>query len=172
MGLGGRDRARPSWRTVVTGYPPSCGRGAAGAPATTNQETDVSDESGTYEIQVGPVLVDVPRSIGYFGGVTAAVALGLVDPPLAAFIAAAPFLVMLTHRSLPTPVRFLGETLEGAAKPIGGDDDGYVKLQDDQRDQERARAIAAAARRGEATDPSHDAPSALRSVEAPSPVVE
>jgi hypothetical protein len=104
---------------------------------------------GTYEIQVGPVLVDVPRSIGYFGGVGAAVALGLVDPPLATFIAAAPFLVMLTHRSLPAPVRFVGETLEGAAKPIGGDDDGYVKLQDEQRDDERARAVAAKARRGE-----------------------
>jgi hypothetical protein len=105
---------------------------------------------GTYEIQVGPVLVDVPRSIGYFGGVGAAVALGLVDPPLATFIAAAPFLVMLTHRSLPAPVRFLGETLEGAAKPVGGDDDGYVKLQDEQRDEERARAVAEEARRGNA----------------------
>ena len=107
---------------------------------------------GTYEIQVGPVLVDVPRSIGYFGGVGAAVALGLVDPPLATFIAAAPFLVMLTHRSLPAPVRFVGETLEGAAKPVGGDDDGYVKLQDEQRDAERARALAAQVRRGDAVD--------------------
>jgi hypothetical protein len=105
---------------------------------------------GTYEIQVGPVLVDVPRSLGYFGGVTAAVTLGLVAPPLATFIAAAPFLTMLTHRSLPMPVRFIGETLEGAAKPIGGDDDGYVRLQDEQRDEERARAIAAKARRGHA----------------------
>jgi hypothetical protein len=107
---------------------------------------------GTYEIQVGPVLVDVPRSIGYFGGVGAAVALGLVDPPLATFIAAAPFLVMLTHRSLPAPVRFVGETLEGAAKPVGGDDDGYVKLQDEQRDAERARALAAQVRHGDAVD--------------------
>ena len=79
-------------------------------------ETEVPNP-GTYGIQVGPVLVDVPRSIGYFGGVGAAVVLGLVDPPLGTFIAAAPFLVMLTHRSLPAPVRFLGEALEGAAKP-------------------------------------------------------
>jgi hypothetical protein len=108
----------------------------------------VSDDSATLEIRVGPVIVDVPRSIGYFGGVGGALALGLVDPPLAAFIAAAPFLVMLTHRRLPIPIRFVGEALEGAAKPVGGDDDGYVKLQDEQRDRERDRALAAATRRG------------------------
>jgi hypothetical protein len=113
---------------------------------------DVPDEPATHGVQVGPVLIDVPRSIGYFGGVGVAVALGMVDPPLAAFIAAAPFLVMLTHRSLPVPIRFVGEALEGAAKPIGGDDDGYVKLQDEQRDRERARALAAEARRAEAVD--------------------
>lgn len=108
----------------------------------------MSDETGICDIRLGPVLIDVPRSIGYFSGVGAALALGLVDPPLAAFIAAVPFLTMLTHRSLPVPVRFVGEALEGAAKPVGGDDDGYVKLQDEQREDERARAVAAKARRG------------------------
>jgi hypothetical protein len=110
----------------------------------------VSDE--TYEIQVGPVLIDVPRSLGYFGGVGTALALGMVDPPLAAFIAAVPFLAMLTHRSLPAPIRFLGETLDGAAKPVGGDDDGYVKLRDEQREAEQARAVAVKARRGDAVE--------------------
>jgi hypothetical protein len=123
---------------------------------------DVSDD-GMYEIRMGPVLIDVPRSIGYFGGVSAAVALGMVDPPLAAFVAAAPFLVMLTHRSLPAPVRFIGETLEGAAKPVGGDDDGYVKLEDEQRDAERARAVAAKARRGDAVELSDRARTVRRS---------
>ena len=112
----------------------------------------MSDETAAYDVQVGPVLIDVPRSIGYFGGVSAAVALGMVDPPLAAFIAAVPFLAMLTHRSLPGPIRFLGETLQGAGKPVGGDDDGYVKLQDERRETERARAVAARARRGKAVD--------------------
>ena len=85
----------------------------------------------------------------------------MVDPPLAAFIAAVPFLAMLTHHSLPTPVRFVGEVLDGAAKPVGGDNDGYVKLVDDQREAERARAVAAKARRGEALEPrraEHPAP--------------
>jgi len=110
----------------------------------------VSGESGTYDVQLGPVLIDVPRSIGYFGGVSAAVTLGLVDPPLAVFIAAVPFLAMLTHRSLPVPIRFVGEALAGAAKPVGGDDDGYVKLQDEQQERARDRAVAAKARRGDA----------------------
>ena len=129
----------------------------------------MSDEFGTYNIRLGPVLIDVPRSIGYFGGVSAAVALGLVDPPLAVFIAAVPFLTMLTHRSLPVPVRFIGETLEGAAKPVGGGDDGYVKLRDEQRERERAQAVAAKAHRGDAIDYPSQGQTALRSVEASSP---
>ena len=35
------------------------------------------------EVEVGRVEVDVPRSVGYFGGLAAAVGLGLVEPPLA-----------------------------------------------------------------------------------------
>jgi hypothetical protein len=130
---------------------------------------DVADEFGTCNIRLGPVLIDVPRSIGYFGGVSAAVALGLVDPPLAAFIAAVPFLAMLTHRSLPVPVRFIGETLEGAAKPVGGDEDGYVTLRDEQRERERAQTVAAKARRGEDSGHLSQGPTALRSAVAGSP---
>lgn len=83
-------------------------------------------------------------------------------PPLAVFIGAAPFLVMLTHRSLPVPIRFVGEALEGAARPIGGENDGYVQLEDEQADRERARALAATVRRGEATGPSGRAQAAGR----------
>ena len=43
-----------------------------------------------FEVQVGTVEVDVPRSVGYFGGLAAAVGLGIIDPPLALFIAAVP----------------------------------------------------------------------------------
>jgi hypothetical protein len=110
------------------------------------------DEVDTYDVCLGPVIIDVPRSLGYFGGVTLAVAFGLVDPPLAVFVAAVPFLVMLRHRSLPMPVRFVGEVLEGAAKPVGGDDDGYVKLQDERRERERARATAERVCRADAID--------------------
>lgn len=125
----------------------------------------MADQFGTCNVELGPVLIDVPRSIGYYGGVAAAVALGLVDPPLAVFIAAVPFFKMLTHWSLPMPVRFVGETLEGAGKPVGGDDDGYVRLQDERRDRARARAIARQVYREEVRgDPAAEGAVTLRPV--------
>lgn len=63
------------------------------------------------EIRVGRVEVDVPRSVGYFGGLAAAVGLGLVEPPLALFIAAVPAFKVLTNSAFPRAVRFVGEVL-------------------------------------------------------------
>lgn len=82
------------------------------------------------EVRAGRVEIDVPRSIGYFGGLAAAVSLGLVEPPLALFIAAVPAFKVLTNSALPRTVRALGEMLEGAAKPVGGDAEGVILLQD------------------------------------------
>lgn len=82
------------------------------------------------EIQVGTIEVDVPRSIGYFGGLVAATGLGLIEPPLALFIAAVPVFKLLTNSALPRAVRVVGEVLEGAAKPVGSDAEGVVQLQD------------------------------------------
>jgi hypothetical protein len=85
------------------------------------------------EVQVGTVEVDVPRSVGYFGGLAAAVGLGLIEPPLALFIAAVPVFKALTNTVLPAPVRVVGEMLEGAAKPVGSDAEGVIQLQDQDR---------------------------------------
>ena len=82
------------------------------------------------EVQVGTVEVDVPRSVGYFGGLAAATALGLIEPPLALFIAAVPLYKVMTNTALPRAVRFVGEVLEGAAKPVGSDAEGVIVLQD------------------------------------------
>ena len=87
------------------------------------------------EVQMGTVEVDIPRSVGYFGGLAAAVGLGLVEPPLALFIAAVPVFKALTNTALPKAVRALGEVLEGAAKPVGSDAEGVIQLKD-QRDSE------------------------------------
>lgn len=46
---------------------------------------------------MGRIEVDVPRSVGYFGGLAAAVGLGLVEPPLAIFIAAVPLFKAMTN---------------------------------------------------------------------------
>jgi hypothetical protein len=82
------------------------------------------------EVQVGTVEVDVPRSVGYFGGLAAAVGLGMIEPPLALFIAAVPVFKALTNTALPRPVRVVGEILEGAAKPVGSDAEGVIQLRD------------------------------------------
>jgi hypothetical protein len=84
------------------------------------------------EVQVGTVEVDVPRSVGYFGGLAVAVAVGLIEPPLALFIAAVPIFKSLTNTALPNAVRLVGEVLEGAAKPVGSDAEGVIELKDQQ----------------------------------------
>lgn len=102
-----------------------------------------------WEMRVAGVTIDVPRSLGYFGGAAAAVGLGLVDPPLGVFIAGIPLIKVLTHRAAPTAVRFVGEVLEGGAKPLGGDAEAVVRLDDQQLRDERASEIAAQAERGQ-----------------------
>jgi hypothetical protein len=64
--------------------------------------------------QTGRVTVDWPRSIGYYGGISLAVATGMIEPPLAMFGAAIPFLKMLNR---PT-----------AAKPVGGSSEATIEL--------------------------------------------
>jgi hypothetical protein len=78
--------------------------------------------------QIGPVKVDWPRSIGYYGGIGLAVAAGAIEPPLAIFIAAIPFLKMLNRPRASQPVRFIGQVLDGAAKPVGGSSEATIQL--------------------------------------------
>jgi hypothetical protein len=53
------------------------------------------------KVEVGTVEVDVPRSVGYYGGLAVAVGIGLIEPPLAPFIAAVPVFKLLTNTALP-----------------------------------------------------------------------
>jgi hypothetical protein len=55
---------------------------------------------------------------------------GLIEPPLAMFIAAVPVFKALTNTAFPVVVRAVGEVLEGAAKPVGSDAEGVVQLED------------------------------------------
>jgi len=99
-------------------------------------------------VHVGPLKIDVPRSLGYYGGV--AVGVGVIDPPLALFIAAIPAMKMLMNSQAPTAMRFIGQVFDGAAQPLGGDAEGTVRLDDDaaaqaKKDQGRAAATATSA---------------------------
>jgi hypothetical protein len=96
-------------------------------------EVRVGAPGNVLEIEVGTIRVDVPRSVGYFGGLAVAVGVGLIEPPLAVFIAAVPVFKALTNSALPRLVRVVGELLEGAAKPVGSDAEGVVQLQDQQQ---------------------------------------
>ena len=96
-------------------------------------EIRIGAPGSVLAIDVGHVRVDLPRSAGYFGGLAVAVSVGIIDPPLALFIAAVPIFKALTNSVLPLPVRTVGEVLEGAAKPVGSDADGVVQLEDQRR---------------------------------------
>lgn len=57
--------------------------------------------------RVGPIEIDWPRSIGYYSGLGATVALEFIEPPLAIFIAAIPFFKMLNRPLASRPTRFV-----------------------------------------------------------------
>ena len=78
--------------------------------------------------QIGPVVIDWPRSLGYFGGVGLAIAFDVITPPVGIFIAAIPFLKMLNFPGAPTPVRFVSQVIDGAAKPVGGDSQSTIEV--------------------------------------------
>ena len=84
-------------------------------------------------LEIGPVAIDIPETVGYYGGITVAVALGVIEPPLGAFIAAIPLIKMLATPGLPAPLQFTGRLLQGAAKPVGSDGQGTLRLADPPR---------------------------------------
>src|SRR5690348_2003589 len=103
------------------------------APMGANERSAAVSEMPTREdrgltSRLGPVQIDWPRSLGYFGGTAAAVAFGIIEPPLGLFIAAIPFLKMLNRPQAPGPVRFVSQMLDGASKPVGGDTEATVEL--------------------------------------------
>jgi hypothetical protein len=87
------------------------------------------DESSEdiFTTSVGPLMVDWPRTVGYYGAVATAVALDLIAPPLGVFIAAVPLLKLLKRESATLTERFIAGILEGAGKPVGGDAEGVVR---------------------------------------------
>lgn len=88
--------------------------------------------NGGLVLEFGPLRVDVPRSVGFYGGIAAAVAVGLLEPPLGVFIDCVPLLKMATNSRAPQPLQWLGQVLDGVAKPVGGDAQGTVRLVDPQ----------------------------------------
>jgi hypothetical protein len=65
-------------------------------------EVRIGAPDNVLEVEVGTVEVDVLRSVGYYGGLAVAVGIGLIEPPLALFIAAVSVFKVLTNT---VPVR-------------------------------------------------------------------
>src|SRR5213082_1463241 len=100
---------------------------SAEAPVPVHDEPVGPAERGLVS-HIGPVEIQWVRSVGYFGGIALAVAFEVIEPPLALFIAAVPFLKMLNRPRAPLPVRMLSQLVDGAAQPVGGEAQGTISL--------------------------------------------
>src|SRR5437016_804555 len=78
--------------------------------------------------RVGPVEIDWPMAIGYYGGIGLALALEMMEPPLALFIAAIPLLKMLNRPWASWPTRLVPQPPRRMDRPAGGDGDCTIRL--------------------------------------------
>ncbi len=78
--------------------------------------------------RIGPVEINWPRAVGYYGGLGLAVGFGMIEPPFGLFIAAVPLFKMPNRPKSSRPVRLLSQIMEGASQPVGGDGDPAIKL--------------------------------------------
>lgn len=77
---------------------------------------------------IGPVEVNWPLTLGYYGGIALALGFELLEPPVAIFIAAIPFFKMLNRPDASKPTRIVAQLMAGAAKPVGGDAESTIRL--------------------------------------------
>jgi len=108
--------------------------------ATTEPVTDiVTDKVTTADLKhnhreistlaLGPFEVDLPETVGFYGGIAAALALGMVEPPLAAVIAVMPLVKIVSNgEDVPVPVRWIARLMKGATKPVGSDGQGTIRV--------------------------------------------
>ncbi|HET8627172.1 MAG TPA: hypothetical protein VFL91_07125 [Thermomicrobiales bacterium] len=89
----------------------------------------MSGEERGLTSEIGPLEIEWPLTIGYYGGIALAVAAGVIEPPLAIFIAAVPLFKMLNRPDASRPTRIVSQVLAGMAKPVGGDSPAAVRLQ-------------------------------------------
>ena len=94
-----------------------------------SEEQDINEQPLGLMSRMGPLEIDWPRTVGYYGGIGLALAFEMVEPPLALFIAAIPVLKMLNRPGASHLTRFVGQLLEGAATPVGGSAEATIQLQ-------------------------------------------
>jgi hypothetical protein len=93
------------------------------------------------------VEIDVPRSVGFYGGVAAAVATGVIEAPLGVLIASMPLVKMALNSRAPAPLHWIGQVFDGAIKPVGGDGQGTIRLDDpEEATLQAAQSVATASK--------------------------
>jgi hypothetical protein len=95
------------------------------------------DEDRLFVVKVGPLAIDIPRTVGFYGGIALAVGLDMIAPPLACAIAAVPLLKLLKRKNATLPEKVVAAVVEGAANPVGGDAEGCVRSRKDQEEKEK-----------------------------------
>ena len=88
---------------------------------------DEQTEDQPFVSRLGPVDIDWARSLGFFGGIAAAIAFELIAPEIALFAACIPLLKLLKRKHATKVERAFASVVEGAAKPLGGDADATVR---------------------------------------------
>jgi hypothetical protein len=99
---------------------------------------DKEEQDDEFVSRIGPMNIDWPRTVGYYGAIAAAVGFEIIAPPLALFIAAVPLFKLMKRRNATRGERFVAAVVEGAGKPVGGDGDGVVRpawIDDQERDE-------------------------------------
>lgn len=110
------------------------------------EQSDVNEQKLGMTSRIGPVEIDWPRTIGYYGGVGLALAFEIIEPPLALFIAAIPLLKMLNRPEASRATRFVGQMIEGAAKPVGGSAEATIQLAEPSKSSQHQLSIVEEAR--------------------------
>ena len=102
-------------------------------------------EDQPFVSRMGPVDIDWPRSLGFYGGIAVAIAFDLIAPELALFVAIVPLVKLFKREHATKSEKLIAAVVEGAAKPLGGDAEATVRPTrlDDEHEQaqksERAR---------------------------------
>jgi len=84
-------------------------------------------EDQPFVSRVGPIDVDWPRSLGFYGGIALAIAFDLIAPELALFVAVVPLIKLFKRQHATKPEKLVAAVIEGAAKPLGGDAEETVR---------------------------------------------
>jgi hypothetical protein len=84
-------------------------------------------EDQPFVSRVGPIDIDWPRSIGFYGGIAVAIAFDLIAPELALFVALVPLVKLFKRQHATKPEKLVAAIVEGAAKPLGGDAEETVR---------------------------------------------